>query len=94
MFQHDDVSPKLDLCQGIGQYAPASAQPRNSSPNCLLVPGAGVRPTPGDQAHMTKVSVQPHGRVNGSGFAVEEADAAHVHGPIVGGGHDRTLIES
>jgi hypothetical protein len=33
--------------------------------------------------------VQQHGRVDGSGFAVEEADAAHVHGPIVGGGHNR-----
>jgi len=37
--------------------------------------------------------VQQHGRVNGSGFAVEEADAAHVHAPIVVVMID-TLIES
>jgi hypothetical protein len=59
-----------------------------------LLENADPRASPGDHAHMTKVPVQPHGRVNGPGFAVEEADAAHVHGPIVGGGHDRTLIES
>ncbi len=39
-----------------GQWAPASAHARMICPKAACVPGAGARPTPGDQAQPTRVS--------------------------------------
>ena len=39
-----------------GQCAPASAHPVMSAPNSACVPGAGVRPAPGDQPQPTRLS--------------------------------------
>ncbi len=40
----------------LRQYAPASAHARINAPNCVCVPGAGVRFAPGFQAQPTSVS--------------------------------------
>jgi hypothetical protein len=51
-------SPRLPLLLLLsgGQYAPLAAQARIRAPNLAWVPGAGVRPAPGDHAHPTRLS--------------------------------------